>query len=78
MYYVYHLQGESPNTCTKPSAFYSVVLYVGCVIGYKMYIFVEVLTVTETIFCSLVCMLKNLKNMSLKSFICSALIYVVS
>jgi len=53
-------------------------LYVGCVIRYKMYTFVEVLTVTETIFCSLVCMLKNLKNMSLKSFICSALMYVVS
>lgn len=58
--YVYHLQGESPNICTKPPAFYSVVLYVGCVIGYKIYTYVEVLKMIETIFCSLVCMLKTL------------------
>jgi hypothetical protein len=61
VYYVDHLQGESPNTCTKPSALYSVALYVVCVIGYKTYTFVEVLTIIETIFCSLVCMLKPLK-----------------
>jgi hypothetical protein len=58
--YIHHFQGESPNTCTKPSPFYSVVLYVGCVIGYKIHTFEGVLTMIETIFCSLVCTLKNL------------------
>ena len=36
--YVHHLQGE-------PSALYITVFYVGCIIGYKIYTFVEVLTI---------------------------------
>ena len=43
--YVHHLHGEL-------SAFYIIVFYVGCVIRYKIYTFVQVLTMIETISCS--------------------------
>ena len=75
---MYAIFRENLLTLAQNHLLFGVVLYVGCVIGYKIHTFVEVLTTTESIFCSLVCMLKNLKNASLKSLICSALMYLVS